>query len=93
MAKFRKKPVIIDAIVAMRSGEIETLEGLMSYREGDFIITGIRGERYPCRPDIFTDTYDSVDWDAEMLLQTARTKLRDDLKPSPLKEKPDSNDD
>lgn len=71
VAKFRKKPVVIDAVVAARDGEIETLEGVMTYKEGDFIITGVKGERYPCKPDIFRATYEPVDYDAELLLDIA----------------------
>jgi len=40
---------------------IETLEGKMFIRKGDYIITGIAGERYPCKPDIFNKTYERVD--------------------------------
>ncbi len=39
---------------------IETLEGRHYISEGDFIITGITGERYPCKPDIFDATYEKV---------------------------------
>jgi len=39
---------------------IETLEGRMIVREGDWIITGINGEKYPCKPDIFEKTYEKV---------------------------------
>lgn len=38
--------------------EIETLEGLMTASYGDFIIQGVKGEFYPCKPDIFLATYD-----------------------------------
>lgn len=38
--------------------EIETLEGVMIARAGDYIIKGIVGEIYPCRADIFEDTYE-----------------------------------
>ena len=37
---------------------IETLEGEMRGDLGDWIITGVKGERYPCKPDIFEATYD-----------------------------------
>lgn len=37
---------------------ISTLEGPMKADIGDFIIKGIKGEVYPCKPDIFKDTYD-----------------------------------
>lgn len=38
--------------------EIETLEGVMSAQPGDWIIKGVKGEFYPCKPDIFAATYD-----------------------------------
>ena len=37
---------------------IQTLEGWHVVTPGDWIITGVKGERYPCRPDIFAETYD-----------------------------------
>jgi len=37
--------------------EIETLEGVMTANEGDWIIKGVNGEFYPCKPDIFEKTY------------------------------------
>lgn len=40
---------------------IRTLEGRHFISEGDYIITGIKGERYPCKPDIFEQTYELVD--------------------------------
>ena len=40
---------------------IETLEGVMTGRVGDFIIKGVQGEIYPCKPDIFNQTYEKVD--------------------------------
>jgi hypothetical protein len=39
---------------------IYTLEGAMIAREGDFIIKGVAGEFYPCRSDIFQDTYEDI---------------------------------
>ena len=39
---------------------IETLEGTMSADAGDFIIRGVQGEFYPCKPDIFEKTYESA---------------------------------
>jgi len=88
MAKYRKKPIIIDAIqyngqnlnLVMdfigdpdgTSGEyfvchntggiaIPTLEGTMIASLNDYIIKGIKGEFYPCKPDIFENSYDRVD--------------------------------
>jgi hypothetical protein len=41
-------------------GWIDTLEGGHTVCPGDYVITGIKGERYPCKPDIFAATYDVV---------------------------------
>lgn len=83
MAKFRKKPVVIEAVQfdpnvkpwpegvaswqsidpqleGMSSGFIETLEGRMLVNPGDWIIRGVKGEIYPCKPDIFEATYEPV---------------------------------
>lgn len=40
--------------------EIETLEGLMKANLGDYIIKGIKGELYPCKPEIFKATYEMI---------------------------------
>lgn len=40
--------------------KITTLEGTMTVDWGDYIIQGVNGELYPCKPDIFEKTYDSV---------------------------------
>jgi hypothetical protein len=95
MAKFRKKPVVIEAIqfngdnaaeiyefmgkpvvlntkmdeerwldfesyIKTDGFKINTLEGLMTANVGDFIIKGVQGEFYPCKPDIFEATYESA---------------------------------
>ena len=39
---------------------IDTLEGKMRADLGDWIIKGVKGELYPCKPDIFTETYEPV---------------------------------
>lgn len=39
---------------------IPTLEGRMTAQRGDFIIKGVKGEVYPCKPDIFEATYEKV---------------------------------
>lgn len=44
--------------VATGSAFIPTLEGMHEARPGDYIIQGIKGELYPCKPDIFKMTYD-----------------------------------
>jgi hypothetical protein len=41
-------------------GEIKTLEGYLLVTPGDWIITGVKGEHYPCKPDIFELTYEVV---------------------------------
>ncbi len=44
-----------------KHGWIETLEGSHFVCIGDWIITGIKGEHYPCKPDIFEATYEKVE--------------------------------
>ena len=79
--KFRKKPVVIEAMqfteatkdrvfsfvtcnhsADFEDGQpvlkIQTLEGVMVARFGDWVIKGVKGEFYPCKPDIFEATYD-----------------------------------
>lgn len=56
--KFRKKPVVIEAYQTDKEVYIETLEGIMKGNPGDWIITGVNGEQYPCKPDIFEKTYE-----------------------------------
>ena len=59
--KYRKKPVVIEAYQTDKELDIETLEGTMHASVGDYIITGVRGEQYPCKPDIFEQTYEPAD--------------------------------
>lgn len=88
MSKFRKKPVVIEAIqwkgnnhfearefmgfeelkTILWSAEnktdavlIDTLEGQMMVKPFDWIIKGVKGEFYPCKPDIFAETYEPVE--------------------------------
>ena len=85
MAKYRKKPIVVEAwkftvnplhlipgvyisgSYVDESGSIvhtfaiDTLEGTMLVKDGDYIIEGIKGERYPCKPDIFEATYEKVE--------------------------------
>lgn len=89
MAKYRKKPVVIEAVqwngepnlwsdreknkliideyeegnILIKSNEelkVITKEGTMTANKGDYIIKGVQGEVYPCKPDIFEETYDIV---------------------------------
>lgn len=83
--KFRKKPIIIEAMQLNHKNlekiwtwldtcyaghssvgddqelflDIKTLEGTMIANENDWIIKGIKGEFYPCKPDIFEATYEA----------------------------------
>jgi hypothetical protein len=59
--RYRKKPVVIEAFQTDKELDIETLEGTMHASVGDYIITGVRGEKYPCKPDIFEQTYEPAD--------------------------------
>ncbi len=59
--KFRKKPVVIEAYQTDREMVIHTLEGDHHASVGDWIITGVNGEQYPCKPDIFDKTYELVE--------------------------------
>lgn len=61
LGSYRKRPVVIQAYQTFVPLEIETLEGTMRADAGDWIITGIKGEQYPCKPDIFAATYEAVD--------------------------------
>lgn len=40
---------------------VKTLEGPLHCKPNDWIITGVQGEKYPCRPDIFEETYELVE--------------------------------
>ena len=85
MAKYRKKPVVVEArllddsttpgeIAAWCGGRvvkhgsfqamtiaIDTLEGEMTAQKNDYIIKGVQGEFYPCKPEIFEKTYEKVE--------------------------------
>jgi len=57
---FRKKPRIIEAVQIHEEFEVETLEGKMKGKKGDYLIIGIKGETYPCDKEIFEESYDKV---------------------------------
>lgn len=59
--KYRKKPVVVQAYRTDKEITIHTLEGDMLASKGDYIITGVNGEKYPCKPDIFEKTYELVE--------------------------------
>lgn len=58
--KYVKKPVVVEAYQTDREITIHTLEGDLRASVGDYIITGVNGEKYPCKPDIFKKTYEEV---------------------------------
>lgn len=72
MAKYVKKPVVIEAYQTDKEMIIHTLEGDMKASVGDYIITGVAGEQYPCRPDIFKKTYKPVEADTPELTTNTR---------------------
>ena len=55
---FMEYPVLVDELGPHLT--IPTLEGEHRANPGDWIITGVKGERYPCKPDIFAMTYEAV---------------------------------
>ena len=73
MTKYRKKPIVVEAehwfgqpiegckVISDYALAIPTLEGEMIAQRGDWIITGVKGEKYPCKPDIFDMTYELVE--------------------------------
>jgi len=56
--KYVKKPVVVEAYQTDVELVIHTLEGDMLARPGDYVITGVNGEQYPCKEDIFLKTYE-----------------------------------
>ena len=61
MAKFRKQAVVIDAVRLTEPILIDTLEGQMQGQIGDWLITGVKGEQYPCKDDVFRASYETLD--------------------------------
>jgi len=57
---FTDKVSSLDIVTADSHCEIRTLEGIMRGEKGDWIIKGIKGEIYPCKPDVFEKSYDTV---------------------------------
>lgn len=60
MRKYKKKPIVVKAIQILRPFKVQTKEGIMSGKPGDYLIMGIEGEFYPCDKDIFKKTYEGV---------------------------------
>ena len=61
MAKYRKKPIVVEAERTDKTVVIHTLEGDMTASPGDNIIAGVNGEKYPCKPDTFEMIYEPVE--------------------------------
>jgi len=76
MARYLKKSVVLEAVQWFKHGDhpavlagsagdaigyIDTPEGRLRVDPGDWIITGIAGENYPCKPDIFEQLYTPAD--------------------------------
>ena len=59
--KYRKRPVVVEAYRTEMAVVVHTLEGDLMAQPGDYIITGVAGEQYPCRADIFEATYEEVE--------------------------------
>lgn len=58
--KYKKKPIIIEAVKLLEQVKIKTREGILVGYVGDFLIEGIEGEIYPCNKIIFHKTYEEV---------------------------------
>lgn len=58
--QYRKRPVVIWARQMSDAFTVSTKEGIMSGKAGDFLIIGIKGEKYPCDREIFLATYEEV---------------------------------
>lgn len=71
--KARKLPVEVEFRDAEPGEVIATLEGNMTANPGDVIITGVKGEQYPCARDIFMRTYSPTTELAKLWFQSART--------------------
>ncbi len=63
---FKKKPVILKAVQAQAPTTIQTLEGPVQANQGDWIMTGVKGEQWPVRPEVFARSYDAVPGAADM---------------------------
>jgi len=59
--RYRKLPVEITAQRMKHPFDVRTLEGVLTGGPGDWLLTGVKGEHYPCRDDIFRATYEPAD--------------------------------
>lgn len=59
--QFRKRPLVIYAEQMDQAFSVLTLEGVMTGNLGDYLITGVLGEQYPCRKDVFEASYEPAE--------------------------------
>lgn len=59
--KYRKKTGWVEAYQTDREMNISTIEGNIHASAGDYIITGVDGEKYVCKPDVFEKTYEPAE--------------------------------
>lgn len=58
--RYQKRPMIVRAKEMLEPFAVETMEGTMRGKAGDFLMEGVRGEQYPCDREIFLETYVEV---------------------------------
>jgi hypothetical protein len=68
-----KKPIPIRCMQMQEPFKVETLEGVLEGKAGDYLMIGVRGEMYPCEKEIFEETYEIVSA-ADSTLQTGSSK-------------------
>ena len=59
--KYRQRPVVVEAYRTETAVVVHTLEGDLTAQPSDYIITGVAGEQYPCKAEIFEATYEEVE--------------------------------
>jgi hypothetical protein len=55
-----KKPIPVKCIRMPEPFSVETMEGVLAGKAGDYLMIGIKGEMYPCDKDVFAETYELV---------------------------------
>jgi hypothetical protein len=55
-----KKPIPVRCIQINEPFEVETMEGVLEGKAGDYLMIGIKGEMYPCAQEVFKETYDII---------------------------------
>ncbi len=61
----RKLPIVVAVHEMPCEFSVETLEGTMEGKQGDFLIVGVKGEMYPCDREVFFASYEFVDEEPE----------------------------